>query len=437
MHTATQSDTCSGDSLQRPLRFCHLSIFYPPYSFGGDAVYVQRLCESLARQGHEVHVIHCVDSYQALGGSGSLPPLDPIPNLTVHSLRSGWGALSPLLSQQTGAAWFKSKAIREVLDSTEFDVIHYHNTSLFGAKVLEITPRTGRFVKVYSAHEHWLVCPMHVLWKNNRELCETPACIRCSLHFQRPPQWWRATGLLPRATAAVDAFLSPSRFSIRLHQERGFTREMEHLPLFVPTPESKQPRRKPHPRPYFLFVGRLEQIKGLQEVIPVFRKYPDADLLVAGKGNFQAELRRLAGEAKNIIFLGHIPPDQLGALYQNAIAVVVPSLCYEVFPLVVVEASAHGVPVVAHAVGALSEMVEHGVRGLTYTSTAGLLDALEELRTKPELRNELAHNAYRHYATMWSEDTHLAAYFDILTRTATRKYGFVPWRQQALLAAAQ
>ena len=52
--------------MARPLRFCFLSSFYPPYSFGGDAVYLQRLVEALARRGHEIDVIHCVESYRIL-----------------------------------------------------------------------------------------------------------------------------------------------------------------------------------------------------------------------------------------------------------------------------------------------------------------------------------------------------------------------------------
>src|SRR6202043_2357264 len=48
------------------LRFCMVTTFYPPYSFGGDAIFVEALSRGLAEQGHEVDVIHCLDSYRAL-----------------------------------------------------------------------------------------------------------------------------------------------------------------------------------------------------------------------------------------------------------------------------------------------------------------------------------------------------------------------------------
>ncbi len=92
------------ESMPRPLRFCHLSTFYPPYGFRGDAVYIYYLANSLAAQGHEVDIIHCADSYRVLAGEPTRDPLPHHPAVTEHTLRSPFGPLSPLLSQQTGRA---------------------------------------------------------------------------------------------------------------------------------------------------------------------------------------------------------------------------------------------------------------------------------------------------------------------------------------------
>src|SRR5437773_11411152 len=53
----------------------------------------------------------------------------------------------------------------------------------------------GRGLKLQTLHEHWLICPMHVLWKFDRAACVQPHCLSCTLHGRRPPQWWRYTGL--------------------------------------------------------------------------------------------------------------------------------------------------------------------------------------------------------------------------------------------------
>ena len=99
-----------------------------------------------------------------------------------------------------------------MLEGNRFDVIHFHNVSLAGGPgVLEY----GDAVKLYTTSEHWLVCPMHVLFRYNREPCVEPHCLRCTVAFRRPPQLWRYTGLLERAVKHVDLFLSPSRFTLR------------------------------------------------------------------------------------------------------------------------------------------------------------------------------------------------------------------------------
>ena len=99
----------------RPLRFCMITTFYPPYSFGGDAVFVHRLSNELARRGHAVEVIHCLDAYRALARPRTTRGYDDHANVTVHGLESPVGVLSPLATQQTGLPLFKTRRIREIL----------------------------------------------------------------------------------------------------------------------------------------------------------------------------------------------------------------------------------------------------------------------------------------------------------------------------------
>src|SRR5262245_64039601 len=101
--------------MSRPLNFLHLTTFYPPYSFGGDAMYIYRLAHALGDEGHHVDVVHCADAYNLLHPGP--PPLTfaAHPNVTVHTLRSGYGWLSPLLTQQTGRPMLKTRPIKALL----------------------------------------------------------------------------------------------------------------------------------------------------------------------------------------------------------------------------------------------------------------------------------------------------------------------------------
>ena len=351
--------------MPRPLRFCFLSIFYPPYSFGGDAIFVSRLANALARRGHEVDIVHCVDSYLTLAGKEPDEQFVNHPNVTVHSLRSRLGRLSPLIAQQTGRTWPKTDAILEVFYGKKFDVIHYHNISLFGPQVLRLEPDYRDFVKLYTTHEHWLVCPMHVLWKNNQRFCDKPQCLRCTMKFKRPPQLWRYTGLLEKCVGSVDAFVSPSLFTRKMHHERGFVPPMTVVPHFVSelSQDSASIRTSLHPRPYFLYVGRLEKIKGVDTLLADFRGYEHADLLIAGTGTQDAELRRQAHDMPYVRFLGSLPPERLSDLYRDAIALLVPSAGYEVLGLVILEAYLQRTPVIARDMGAFTEVVEQSKGG--------------------------------------------------------------------------
>ncbi len=416
--------------MQRPLRFCFLSIFYPPYSFGGDAIFVSRLANALAALGHEVDVIHCVDSYRTLAKGEPKTAFVNHPNVTVHSLRSRLGILSPLIAQQTGSPWPKTSRILEVFYSKKFDVIHYHNVSLFGPGVLRLEPDYRDYIKLYTAHEHWLVCPMHVLWKNNERVCEKPECLRCTLKFRRPPQLWRSTRLLQKCERAVDAFISPSFFSRRMHQQRGFAPAMTVLPHFVPEIRSRsRDSMTPHSRPYFLYVGRLEKIKGVETLIAAFREYAPADLLIAGTGTMETELRSQAEGMSNIKFLGALSQEALAAYYRAAIAVLVPSAGYEVLGLIILEALLHRTPVIAHDLGALSEVIEQSQGGLQYRDERELIAAMERLQNNPDLCRRMGERGYEAYTKRWTEEAHLGAYFQLLEDTARRKLGYVPWEQ--------
>ncbi|MBI3665126.1 MAG: glycosyltransferase family 4 protein [Acidobacteria bacterium] len=421
--------TKSPNFMPRPLNFCMITTFYPPYSFGGDAIYLHRLCQELARAGHQVDVIHCADSYRLFRADPGAPNLPQRDGITVHKLESGYGALSPLLSHQTGYPLLKADRIRRVFESRRFDVIHYHNISLFGPAVLELEPGYSGWVKCYTMHEHWLICPVNVLWKYNRRACEKPDCFTCTLISRRPPQLWRYTGLRDRAARSVDQFFSPSRFTRDMHHKRGFPYPIEPLPYFLDRVDQdwKSPGPPPQPRPYFLFVGRLEKIKGLQDVIPEFAGEGDYDLLVSGSGTYEGELRRQAQGTPRVKFLGWAPQDRIGPYYHHALGVIVSSITYDTFCIIIIEAFARKTPVIVHDLGALPEVVYDSGGGYVYRTREELWRAMKLLAEQPVLRRELGERGYDAFCRLWSTEPHLQLYFRFIHEAARRKYGRVEW----------
>jgi glycosyltransferase involved in cell wall biosynthesis len=127
----------------------------------------------------------------------------------------------------------------------------------------------------------------------------------------------------------ASVFIALSEFSRAKHREFGFPIEMEVLPCFLPDPEATEvaaalPEFR-GPRPYFLFAGRLEALKGIHEVVTVFRHYEEADLVIAGDGEEASALAVLAAGCPRVCLLGRLSLSELDRQYRHAVTVITPS----------------------------------------------------------------------------------------------------------------
>ncbi|MHC4846510.1 MAG: glycosyltransferase [Planctomycetota bacterium] len=400
------------------LRFCFVTTFYPPYHFGGDAMCIYRTAEALAHMGHSVDVIHSEDAYRIAHPADPEMAFEHHPNVTCHTLCTGSPLLSTLSVQQTGRPGVYSKQLRELLDEREHDVIHYANVSLMGGPGVL---RLGRGLKLYTTHEYWLICPTHVLFRHGREACTTKTCFRCQLIAKRPPQFWRWSGHLRRCVEQVDMFLMPSRFAMDRHREDGLDRPMTLLPNFVPEAPAGGTDAPDIDGPYFLCVGRLETLKGIGDLIELFRDYREAKLVIVGDGDHGETLRRQAAGLDHVRFLGRVHPGGLGGLYKHAIALLMPSICYELAPLVPVEAFAQGTPAIVRNLGAMPEIVNGAGAGFTFDTLEQCREAMEALRTQPALRDELGRKGREAREREWTEEVHMERYLGIVDRMLSER----------------
>jgi glycosyltransferase involved in cell wall biosynthesis len=295
---------------------------------------------------------------------------------------------SPLATYLTGRPFFKPLA--EILER-EFDVIHWHNMSLVGGPgALPL----GRGVKLCTLHDYWVVCPTSVLFRYNQAPCTRRTCYRCSLRHGRPPQFWRSTNLMRNALGCLDRIFAPSDY---VRRRTGLDATV--LPHFLAPAELAV---KPDRPGYYLFVGRLEKVKGLETVLPLFG---ERRLKVAGAGSAEPMLRRLVGPT--VEFLGRVPHESLGPLYAGAIATIVPSVCEETFGLVVLESLAQGTPVITSSLGALPELIEYTHGGWVFHNLTELQQILTDLdrNPRPAAPRNLDH---------FSPEAHLARYLQII-----------------------
>ena len=161
-----------------------------------------------------------------------------------------------------------------------------------------------------------------------------------------------------------------------------------------------------------LYVGRLDREKGVDVLIRAFDKLTPREavlrLVLVGEGQAKPGLQELVGSlglADVVTFLGYVALPALGAIYQSAELVVVPSL-YEPFGLVALEAMAAARPVIASDAGGLAEIVTDEQTGLRVW--AGDVDAVASAVTRlledREFASQLARRGQQWASTEFSWD---------------------------------
>ncbi|MDR1406963.1 MAG: TIGR04157 family glycosyltransferase [Tannerella sp.] len=180
-----------------------------------------------------------------------------------------------------------------------------------------------------------------------------------------------------------------------------------------------------------LFVGRLQEIKGIEFLIRAFKavlqREPDAHLIIAGSGAFSTYLSEAKGYWHKITFTGRVEKDSLYRFYEVADIGVMPSL-HEQCSYVAIEMMMHGIPLVGSTSTGLCEMIEEGVTGLhvpveEYPDRVEIdPDLLAEkmlyLLLHPEERKCMGDHARKRYETVYSAEIfrqNMLDFYNILT----------------------
>jgi glycosyltransferase involved in cell wall biosynthesis len=187
------------------------------------------------------------------------------------------------------------------------------------------------------------------------------------------------------------AIISPSRWLLNLHIARGFFKKAEKkvLPNYFASFDSRIKEPTGETGVFrFIYVGQLEEHKGVRFLIETFREFLkddfSAELLVVGSGSQEQEIKEISRECREIKILGKKNSAEVAELMLNADCLIVPSFCYENSPTVIYEAAASGLPVIASHLGGIPELIET-VGGLTFTpgESAELLGKMRLLFTRP------------------------------------------------------
>lgn len=287
------------------------------------------------------------------------------------------GSLFMQLNLARNTAWSSStyRDLSRLVREKKPDIAHFHNTFPLISPSAYAACRDNGVAVVQTLHNFRFICPGALLLRNGHP-CEScvgtnliPAlryrCYRGSLPATGALVWMLARnrwwGIYQNL---VNRYIALTEFSAQRLIAGGLPKDRISIKSnFLPDVTSPGAGDGG----YVVYVGRLSAEKGVRTLLEAWKYLPEVPLKILGDGPLKNELERSATAANlPIEFLGFCDRAATASVVGRATIQIVPSICYEGFPMVVVEAYACGTPVIVSQIGSLDEIVEEGVTGIKF-----------------------------------------------------------------------
>ena len=325
-----------------------------------------------------------------------------------------------LASLAGAAVWSRSAAhrVRAAVNRFQPDVIHIHNTFVAASPSVFWAARTGRVPVVHTVHNYRIACPVATCFRDGHTCTDcvgrsipwpsvVHACVRGS-HAQSAVA--AATLATHRAIGTwrhrIDRYIALTEFQRSLLVKGGLPAPRTSV---VPNFLEPDPGYGAGPRGGVVYVGRLAREKGIETLLAAAAQRP-GQVRVVGDGP-AADAVTAAARADHLVAVGRVTADGAKREMSAATALLVPSLWFEGFPLVVLEAFAVGTPVIASRIGSLAEIVEDGVTGVLTPpgDAAALANAIQWAHQHSVEMRAMGANARKAYEERYRGGAHLDA----------------------------
>lgn len=364
------------------MKICLISNLFPPHNRGGAEQVVLNTLRGLKERGHEVIIITAGPLrvcrrmwHSATDPSSSLQPKAVIEdgvkvyrffplNLFFYghdyryplAVRFFWHILDTFNLH----SYF---LVKSILKKEKPDVVHTHNLKGIGY-LIPLALRSLGLRHIHTLHDVQLVNPSGIIIKGKEE----PKGLKgfffsiyarvCRFLFGSP-----------------EVIVSPSKFLLGFYKERGFFPKSNSMVIPNPVVVSAFSAKEPRVGFNFLYLGQIEEHKGVLFLIENFKKTmrrlttQDVRLYIVGHGSKIEEAKNLARDSSQIIFLGKVSREDLPSIFNQTDLMIVPSLCYENSPTVIFESFSYGVPVLASDIEGVAELIKDGVNGFTFATS--------------------------------------------------------------------
>jgi glycosyltransferase involved in cell wall biosynthesis len=395
------------------------------YRRGGDSTYAFDLAALLKSHGHEVFHFAMKHRYNM-----DCPEDEYFVDYVDYRERSEHGGPMARFGAFLRSVYSLEarRKFAALLDKTRPDIIHMQNFRRHLTFSILGPARKLGIPVVFTAHDYDPVCPSSLFFADG-EPCEV---CHGKHYFKAIPRRCKQGSLAGTAAVVlesyfvkamryfkhIDRIITPSAFGRSKLVECGMDPDkIEVIHNFIETPGFEPAYGGGD---YVVCFGRLASEKGMNVLIEAAAQAPDIKTLIAGEGpeRVQLEAQRAALGADNVEFLGYVDREDLFALVQESMFVVVPSVCYENFPYNVLESFALGKAVIGSKIGGIPEIVDEGKTGLLVPprDPAALAGAMRRLAGDPALAETLGRNARKRIESDFGAEIHYNKLFDLYNR---------------------
>lgn len=361
------------------MKFFIISNLYEPYARGGAEAVVKTIAEDLVSVGHEVVVMTARPLLHFSPPSSMVQSMELkeknkkyavikilyffIPN--IYFVRNDWRH-----SFATRFMWriidiFNFPAaimLWYALEREKPDVVMTHNLVGVGMLAPWII-RLKKIRSIHTLHDVQLIHPSGLLMWGVEERAEKSVARKAYETLMRV--WFGSPSVV----------IAPSQWLLDFHIKRGFFRNSKKIVLQNPVSFTPQFHGTVHGTGRvlrLLYAGQLETHKGVKWLLELGIMNNELGQAVcfefAGSGTLESEVRRAAAiNSERIIFHGTLSRDELQKKFTEVDGLVVPSLCYENAPQIIVEALVAGLPIIASRIGGIPELVRNGKNGFLFT----------------------------------------------------------------------
>ena len=380
--------------------------------YGGAEIMNYRIADMLKRHGHEVFFF-CSDkkpyydeNYEYIN---YFPKYETqIPKNSIKSIKKYYN--------------FEARdKLRKFIKLIKPDIIHIHGFEILTPSILDACIGVPTVMMLHSICVN--ICPRRILLKADGNCFQNIECrngqfyncIKNKCFGNRFQTYIR--GVICACvqylyfTHNIDYYIAASKAikNIFLEADKRLSKNrIEAIYNFLPRDMIENVVPNYNNNGYFLFVGRLEEGKGLKDLLKAMSVLRDTKLRIVGEGASKNELMTYVKDnnLENVDFVGFKSGKELIEEYNNCIALIVPSTAYEAFGLINIEAFINGKPVIASNIGGIPEVVEHNKTGLLFES--GNIEQPKECilkyKNNPELVIEHGKNAYKKAIENYTED---------------------------------